>query len=91
VGTYSWIIGGLATFDALVVALVFLLLRSHPFPDRNGRVIMAVVLSGFVVHAVVFFEGAILSLQLATLAAAYLAPALCPSRPQPSDDARGRT
>jgi len=53
----------LAAFDVLVVALVFLLLRSHPFLDREGRAVTAMALSGFVFHAVVFFEGAILYLR----------------------------
>jgi hypothetical protein len=90
VSTYSWIVCGLAAFDVLVVALVFLLLRSHPFLDRTGRMITAIALSGFVFHAVVFFKGAILYLQLATLAVIYVALALCPSRRQSSASARSR-
>jgi hypothetical protein len=91
VGTYSWIVCGLVAFDVLVVALVFLLLRSHSFPDRKSRVIMAIALSGFVFHAALFFEGAILYLQLATLAVIYFALALCPSKRQSTDRARSRT
>jgi hypothetical protein len=91
VGTYSWIVCGLAAFDVLVVALVLLLLRSHPFLDRKGRLITAIALSGFVFQAVACFEGAILYLQLATLAAIYVALALCPSRRQSTDGPRGRT
>jgi hypothetical protein len=90
-GTYSWIVCGLAAFDVFVVALVFLLLRSHPFLDRKGRLVTAIALSGFVFHAVVFFEGAILYLQLATLAVIYIALALCPSKRQSTDSARSRT
>jgi hypothetical protein len=82
VSTYSWIVCGLAAFDALVVALVFLFMRSHAFPDRKGRMITAIGLSGFVFHAVVFFEGAFLYLQLATLAVIYITLALCPSKRQ---------
>jgi len=91
VSTHSWIVCGLAAFDVLVVALVFLLLRSHPFLHRKGRMITAVALSGFVFHAVVFFEGAILYLQLATLAVIYIALALCPSKRQSTDSARSCT
>ena len=82
--TYSWIVCGLATFDVLVVALVFLLLRSH-FLDRKGGLVTAIALSGFVFHALLFFDGAILYLQLATLAAIYFALALCPSKRQSAD------
>jgi hypothetical protein len=91
VHTYFWIVCGLAAFDVLVVALVFVLLRSYPFADRNGRMITAIALSGFIFHAVLFFEGAILYLQLATLAVIYFALALCPSKPQSNDSARNRT
>jgi hypothetical protein len=85
VSTYSWIVCGLAAFDVVVVALVFLLLRSQPFLDCKGRTITAIALSGFVFHAVVFFEGAILYLQLTTLAVIYIALALCPAKRQPTD------
>ena len=64
------------------MALIFLLLRSHPSLDRKGRMGTAIALSGFVFHAVLFFEGGILYLQLATLALIYIALALCPSKRQ---------
>jgi hypothetical protein len=89
--TNAWIVSGLAAFDVFVVALVVLLLRSYPFLDRKGRMITGIGLSGFVFHAVVFFAGAILYLQLATLAVIYVALALCPSRRQSSVSARSRT
>jgi hypothetical protein len=88
--TNAWIVCGLAAFDVFVVALLVLLLRSYPFLDRKGRMITGIGLSGFVFHAVVFFAGAILYLQLATLAVIYIALALCPSRPQSSASARSR-
>jgi hypothetical protein len=89
--TNAWIVSGLAAFDVFVVALVVVLLRSYPFLDRKGRMITGIGLSGFVFHAVVFFAGAILYLQLATLAVIYVALALCPSRRQSSVSARSRT
>lgn len=85
-GTFSWIVCSLAAFDVLVVALVFLLVRSHAFLDRKGRMITSIALSGFVFHAVVFFEGAILYLQLATLSVIYITLALCPSKRQSTDN-----
>jgi hypothetical protein len=78
--TDPWIIGPLAAFDALIEAVLFLLLRLHPFPDRKSQVITAVALSGFGFHALIFFEGPILYLQLATLAAIYVGLALSPLR-----------
>ena len=89
--TNAWIVSGLAAFDVFVVALLVVLLRSYPFLDRKGRMITGIGLSGFVFHAVVFFAGAILYLQLATLAVIYVALALCPSRRQSSVSARSRT
>jgi hypothetical protein len=89
--TNAWIFSGLAAFDVFVVALLVVLLRSNPFLDRKGRMITGIGLSGFVFHAVVFFAGAILYLQLATLAVIYVALALCPSRRQSSAGARSRT
>jgi hypothetical protein len=76
VGTYSWIVCSLAAFDVVVVALAFLLLRSHPFLDRKGRVVTVIALSGFGFHAVVFF---------------HIVLALCPSKRQSTDSARSRT
>jgi MFS superfamily sulfate permease-like transporter len=51
----------------------------------------AIGLSGFILHAVVFFEGAILYMQLATLAVIYIVLALGLSRRQLIDDAPCRT
>jgi hypothetical protein len=87
----TWIVCALAAFDVFVVALLVLLLRLYPFLDRKGRMITGIGLSGFVFHAVVFFEGAILYLQLATLAVIYIALALCPSRRQSTASARSHT
>ena len=86
--TYSWIVCGLAAFDVFLVALLFLLLRSQPFLDRKGRVIMAIGLSGFVFHAAMFLEGAILYLQLATLAVIYIALASWPVKRPSTNSAR---
>ena len=89
--TYSWIVCGLAAFDALVVALFLLVLRSHPFLGRKGRVVTAIALSGFVFHAFLFFEGAILYLQLTTIAVIYIALALWPLKRQATDSAPNQT
>jgi hypothetical protein len=78
--TYHWIVCGLGVFDAVLLALWFVLLRSRAFRDRQTRVGTAIALSGFIFHALIFFEGAILYLQLATLAGIYLGLALWPPR-----------
>jgi hypothetical protein len=89
--TYSWILCGLAAFEVLIVALFFVLLRSQSLLDRKGRTITAIALSGFVFHALLFFEGGILVVELAMLAALYLGLALIPSKGQPTDGAGDRT
>jgi len=89
--TDPWILCGLAAFDALLVTLWFLLLRSQAFPDRKRRVIMAIALSGFVFHAVLFFEGPFLYLQLATLAVIYMGLALWPITRQPPQGDHNQT
>jgi len=83
--TSSWILCGLAAFDVVVVTLVFLFLRSQRFMDRKGRMATAIGLSGFVFHAIVFFDGAILYLQLATLAIIFIALASWPFKRRPTD------
>jgi hypothetical protein len=83
--TYHWIVCGLGVFDTMLLALWFVLLRSPAFRDRQTRVITAIALSGFIFHAVIFFEGAILYLQLTTLAGIYLGLALWPPRQRPAD------
>jgi hypothetical protein len=89
--TYSWIVCGLGAFDALILTLWVLLLRSQVFLDRKNRVIAGIALSGFVFHAVLFFEGPILYLQLATLAVIYIGLALWPLPRQAAEGDRSQT
>jgi len=70
--TYSWILCGLAAFDVLIVSVFFLLRHAFPVMDRQSCLIMAIAMSGFVFHAVLFFEGAILFLQLTLIAVLYI-------------------
>jgi hypothetical protein len=88
---YAWIVCGLAAFDLLILSLLFLLMRSQPSLDRRTRLILAIGLSGFVFHAVLFFEGPILYLQLATLAVIYLGLALWPAARRWTDCDRSQT
>jgi hypothetical protein len=89
--TYSWIVWGLGAFDVLILILWFLLLCSQIFRDRKNRVIMGIALLGFVFHAVLFFEGPILYLQLATLAVIYIGLALWPLPRQVAESDRSQT
>jgi hypothetical protein len=66
--TYPWIVVGLAAFDVSLLTLVFVYLRSHAPLDRRVLFPIAAGLIGFVFHAFLFFQGAILILQLATIA-----------------------
>ncbi len=73
-----WIVCGLALFDVVVLFAFFTILRSHPALDRKTRLVIAIGLSGFVFHALVFFSGAILYLQLATMATIYFVLMISP-------------
>jgi hypothetical protein len=89
--TYSWIVCGLGAFDALILTLWFLLLRSQTLQDGKSRVITGIALSGFIFHALIFFEGAILYLQLVMLAIIYISLALWPLPRQPAESDGIRT
>jgi hypothetical protein len=88
--TYAWILCSLVAFDVLIVTLLFLLRHYHTFLDRRTRVIMGVALSGFVFHAVLFFEGPILIAQLATIAVIYIGLVFWPLTRQSADRERNR-
>jgi hypothetical protein len=57
---------GLAAFDLVILALVYLSLRPYAPIDRRFLLPLGAGLGGFVFHAFVFFSGAFLVLQLAT-------------------------
>ena len=60
------ILVGLAAFDLVVLAFAYLSLRANAPLDRRVLVPSVAGIAGFVVHAFLFFDGAILILQLAT-------------------------
>lgn len=70
--TYGWIVVGLVTFDALMIAFFVGMLKTLPPLNRQGRIVTAIAISGFVAHALMFFDGVILYVQLATLAIMYM-------------------
>ena len=69
--TYLWLAIGLAAFDLGLCVLLYGLLRKSPC--LNGSILLPVGmgLSGFVFHAFMFFHGAMLILQLATILAIF--------------------
>jgi hypothetical protein len=89
--TYAWIVCGLGVFDALIVVLWLLFLRSQTFLDRKSRIVTGLALTGFIVHAVLFFEGLILYLQLAMLAVIYISLAVWPSERKSVDGDRSQS
>jgi hypothetical protein len=83
---YFWIVCCLAAVETLLVAGFFLFVRTAPYVDARSRFVMAAGLSGFVAHAFIFFEGAILYVHLAALAAIYFGVAVWPSKARPEAD-----
>jgi hypothetical protein len=84
--TVLWLVLGLATFDALVLTLLFLKVRTlSPFGGRTLLVIGA-GLAGFAIHALIFFNGGFLVVQLATIAGTFAICLLAPSKPHAKDE-----
>lgn len=63
--SYAWCF--LAAFDVIVVTVLYLFARSQPVMDRQGQIVTTIALSGFIYDVLLFREGAILYLQLATI------------------------
>jgi hypothetical protein len=66
--TYAWIVTALAAFDLFMLGSAWILFRLDAPHDRRVLLPVACGLLGFVFHAVLFFDGAILALQLLTIA-----------------------
>jgi hypothetical protein len=64
---YTYIVAGLAAFDLVLLIILYRYLRSHGHVDRRVVVAVAFSLIGFLVHALLFFSGALLLVQLATI------------------------
>jgi hypothetical protein len=73
---------GLAGLDLLIVAALWLVFWLGPRPTHVGLIPIAFGLSGFVFHAVLFFDGAFLFLQLATYGSVFGLSALVAFRQQ---------
>jgi hypothetical protein len=65
--TEFWPLVGLGAFDLVLLVVCYLGLRAYRPIDRRGVLPVALGLSGFVFHAFMFFQGAFLVLQLATI------------------------
>jgi hypothetical protein len=84
--TFFWIVFALAAVETFLVVAFWLFVRSQPYVHLQARLAMMAGLSGFVAHALIFFEGAILSVHLAALAAILLGVAVWPSKARPVAD-----
>jgi hypothetical protein len=69
--TYTYLVAGLASFDSLLLILLYKYLGSHSHVDRRVLFPVAAGLIGFVTHAFLFFSGAFLFVQLATIASIF--------------------
>ena len=69
--TSNYLVAGLASFDLVVLILLYRYLRSQAHLDRRVLIPVAAGLIGLVVHAFLFFSGAFLLVQLATLASIF--------------------
>lgn len=64
---YTYIVAGLAAFDLVLLLILYRYLRSQAHVDRRVVFAVAAGLIGFLVHAFLFFSGALLFVQLATI------------------------
>ena len=67
-----WVfVAGLAAVDLLILAGLYFRLRGTPPVDGSVLSAQGMSLVGFVIHALIFFEGVFLVMQLATIAGIY--------------------
>ena len=77
----NWSILGLVAFDLILLAMFYLALQSHAPLGRRTLSLIAAGLAGFVFHAFTFFSGAVLIVQLATVAGVFF---ICVAAPRSS-------
>ena len=75
--TLVWLVLGLAAVDAGLLTLMYFAVRRQPRFTRQGLLAVGGGLAGFVFHALMFFDGGFLIVQLATIAGAF---AICAMR-----------
>jgi hypothetical protein len=66
-GIQLWLVVTLASFDLLIVTLAYFQMRAYPPINSAALIATGAGLAGFVFHAFLFFDGAFLILQLATI------------------------
>ena len=69
--TYTYLVGGLASFDLLLLIGLYRYLRSHARVDSRVLFPVAAGLVGFAFHAFLFFSGAFLIVQVTTIASIF--------------------
>jgi hypothetical protein len=73
---YSWLVAGLVAFDLGICFALYLIMRASVNLNRSVLVPVGAGMIGFAVHAFMFFDGAFLVVQLATLAALFVIASL---------------
>jgi hypothetical protein len=66
--TYSWLVTGLSAFDLGICLLLYLIVRASADLNRSVLLPVGAGMIGFAAHALMFFDGAFLAVQLSTLA-----------------------
>lgn len=70
-GIQLWLVVALASFDLLIVTLAYFQMRAYPPINSAALIATGAGLTGFVFHAFLFFDGAFLILQLATISGVF--------------------
>jgi hypothetical protein len=70
-GIHLWLVVALASFDLLLLALAYFQMRACPPINQAALIATGAGLAGFVFHAFLFFDGAFLILQLATISGVF--------------------
>ena len=82
--TLVWLVLGLAAVDAGLLTLMYFAIRGQPRFSRQGLLAVGGGLAGFVFHALMFFDGGFLIVQLATITGAFAICAIAPRGMRPS-------
>ena len=69
--TIFWLAVGLAAFDTLLLTALYLVFRRLAPLDHSALWAIGAGLAGFAIQALVFYNGAFLILQLATISGAF--------------------
>jgi hypothetical protein len=67
----NWLVFGLAAFDTVLCVVLYLIMRASTELNRSILLPVGAGMTAFVFHAVLFFNGPFLIVQLATIAALF--------------------